>query len=131
MRGEQACLKQHCGANFFFLLHNSQYRFLAARPALGEMEKPAFGGLRSFTGNLPARNNKRDSDNGASRLNNSLCEGTGLIIRPVFPMHGASTTTSFHRRLPQLQIGRENTTLNIDFHPITKHIFWRDEADVN
>ena len=28
-------------ANFFFLLHNSQYRFLAARPAFGEMEKPA------------------------------------------------------------------------------------------
>ena len=28
-------------ANFFFLLHNSQYRFLAARPAMGEMEKPA------------------------------------------------------------------------------------------
>ena len=84
MRGEQACLKQHCGTNFFFLLHNSQYRFLAARPALGEMEKPAFGGLRSFTGNLPlpstAHNNKRDSDNGASRLNNSLCEGTGLIF---------------------------------------------------
>ena len=51
---------------------------------MGEMEKPAFGGLRSFTGNLPlpstAHNNKRDSDNGASRLNNSLCEGTGLIF---------------------------------------------------
>ena len=29
-------------ANFFFLLHNNgQYRFLAARPALGEMENPA------------------------------------------------------------------------------------------
>ena len=56
-------------ANFFFLLHNSKYRFLAARPALGEMEKPAdvaFAALQGTCLPLTAHNNKRDSDNGAS-----------------------------------------------------------------
>ena len=71
-------------ANFFFLLHNSKYRFLAARPALGEMEKPADVAFAALQGTclatVTAHNNKRDSDNGASRLNNSLCEGTGLIF---------------------------------------------------
>ena len=59
-------------ANFFFLLHNGQYRFLAARPALGEMEKPADVAFAALQGTCPcqallsAHNNKRDSDNGAS-----------------------------------------------------------------
>ena len=58
-------------ANFFFLLHNnSKYRFLAARPALGEMEKPADVAFAALQGTclatVPAHNNKRDSDNGAS-----------------------------------------------------------------
>ena len=57
-------------ANFFFLLHNGQYRFLAARPALGEMEKPADVAFAALQGTclatVLAHNNKRDSDNGAS-----------------------------------------------------------------
>ena len=57
-------------AKFFFLLHNSKYRFLAARPALGEMEKPADVAFAALQGTclatVPAHNNKRDSDNGAS-----------------------------------------------------------------
>ena len=42
-------------AKFFFLLHNSKYRFLAARPALGEMEKPADVAFAALQGTCPCQ----------------------------------------------------------------------------